>query len=144
MQVVGAAMVAGLAFVAEEWVDEKLLGPVYSDMKLLGYLVTRRSPQWWIVALAMHQFNSLLFGFVFSRLVGPRLPFTGWRRGLLMAMIEHLVLWPIVYGANRLHPGIKSGAMPPLGGGRDFLAATLRHAAFGLVLGLLCPVRARR
>jgi hypothetical protein len=143
-QVFGAAMVAGLAFVAEEMVDERLLQPVYSDMKLLGYAVTRKSPQWWIVALLMHQFNSLLFALVYSRIVGPYLPGTGWRRGLLMAMIEGNGLWPLVYMMKGIHPGIKSGAMPPIGGWRDFVAATLRHVAFGVVLGALCPVRERK
>ncbi len=143
-QVVGAAMIAGLAFVAEELVDERFLQPVYSDMKLLGYAVTRKSPQWWIVALIMHQFNSLLFALVYSRVIGPYLPGTGWRRGFLMAMIEGNGLWPFVYLMNKVHPGIKAGAMRPIGGWRDILAGELRHIAFGLVLGQLCQVRERK
>ena len=143
-QVVGAALIAGLAFVAEEMIDERLLQPVYSDMKLLGYAVTRKSPQWWIAALIMHEFNSLLFALVYSRIIGPYLPGKGWRRGLLMAMIEGNGLWPFVYVMNGIHPGIKSGAMPPIGGWRDILAGELRHIAFGVVLGWLCPVRERK
>ena len=142
-QVVVAGLVAGLAFVAEEMVDERLLQPVYSDMKLLGYAVTRRSPQWWIAALILHEFNSLVFAFVYSRILGPYLPGRGWQRGLLMALLEGNGLWPLVYVMNGIHPGIKSGAMPPIGGWRDILAGELRHIAFGLVLGLLCPVRKR-
>jgi hypothetical protein len=143
-QVALAGLLAGLAFVAEELVDERLVGKVYSDMKLLGYAVTRQSPQWKIVALAIHEFNSLVFAFSYNRLVGPRLPGQGWRRGLLAAMIESTVLWPLVYLANYVHPGVKSGAMPPIGGLRDFIVATARHVAFGLVLGALCPVRDKR
>jgi hypothetical protein len=113
-------------------------------MKLLGYAITRRSPQWWILALLMHEFNSLVFAVAYNRVMGPRLPGRGWRRGLLAAMIESNALWPMVYLANYVHPGIKSGAMPRIGGLKDFVAATARHVAFGLVLGALCPVRERR
>src|SRR4051794_18825046 len=143
-QVVAAGLLAGLAFVAEELVDERLLGNVYSDMKLLGYAVTTRSPHWQILALLIHEFNSLVFAFSYHRLLGPRLPGRGWRRGLLAAMIESTGLWPLVYLANEVHPGIKRGAMPRIAGPRDFVAATARHIAFGLVLGALCPVREKR
>ena len=143
-QVVVAGMVAGLAFVAEELVDRRLVGGVYSDMKLLGYAVTRTSPWWQIAALLLHEFNSLLFALSYNRLMGPRLPGHGWRRGLLAALIESTVLWPLVYLANFVHPGIKSGAMPRIGGWRDFAVATARHVAFGLVLGALCPVREKQ
>lgn len=142
-QVVAAGLLAGLAFVAEELVDRRLVGGVYSDMKLLGYAVTTKSPWWQIAALLMHEFNSLVFAFSYNRLLGPLLPGQGWRRGLLAALIESTVLWPLVYLANYVHPGVKRGAMPPIGGGKDFAVATARHVAFGLVLGALCPVRER-
>ena len=143
-QVVAAGLLAGLAFVAEELIDERLLGNVYSDMKLLGYAVTTRGPQWQILALLIHEFNSLVFAFSYQRLLGPRLPGRGWRRGLLAALIESTALWPLVYLANEVHPAIRRGAMPRIAGRRDFVAATARHVAFGLVLGALCPVREKR
>jgi hypothetical protein len=140
-QVVSAGLLAGLAFVAAELVDRRLVSGVYSDMKLLGYAVTRRSPWWQIAALLIHEFNSLVFAFSYNRVMGPRLPGRGWRRGLLAAMIESTVLWPLVYLANLVHPAVKRGAMPPIGGWKDFAVATTRHVAFGVVLGAFCPVR---
>jgi hypothetical protein len=140
-QVVLAGLVAGLTFIGEELIDERLVGHVYSDMKLLGYVVTRKSPAWQIVAVLWHELNSVAFAFAYSRVIGPRLPGAGWQRGLLMAMIENGVLWPFVYLANLVHPAVKSGAMPPIKGRRDFTVSTARHIAFGVVLGLLCPVR---
>src|SRR5262245_23823003 len=95
-QVVAAGLLAGLAFVAEELVDRRLVGGVYSDMKLLGYAVTTKSPWWQFAALLLHEFNSLVFAFSYNRVMGPLLPGRGWRRGLLAALIESTVLWPLV------------------------------------------------
>ena len=142
-RLVAAALVAGAAFAAEEALDQRLIGPVYSDMKLLGYAVTTRRPWWLLIGFAIHEANSVAFAQIYRRVLGPRLVGPGWLRGLTMAMLENAVLWPLVYFSNAVHPAVRRGTMKPIGGGRDFVAATARHAAFGLVLGALCPVDRR-
>src|SRR5215210_7720826 len=99
-QVVLAGLVAGLAFVAEEIVDRRIVPGVYSDMRLLGTAVTPRSPWWQVVALLWHEANSVLYALAYSRVFGPRLPGPGWLRGLLSSVIEDTVLWPFIYAAN--------------------------------------------
>ena len=57
-------------------------------------------------------------------------------RGLLVGLIEHVAAWPLTVVFDRYHPARKE--LPKLAADpRAFGQATVRHAVFGIVLGLL-------
>ncbi|HMA36670.1 MAG TPA: hypothetical protein VKY74_19600 [Chloroflexia bacterium] len=145
-QIVAAGLLSGTAFLVEHWVDQMLWPDGYSDMKLLGLAVTRQRPHYLAVGVPWHLLNSIAFAWAYARWAGPRLPGPGWLRGLLLAVIENNVLWfTLIPVANRLHPAIQDGTMPPIRrGGIDWVVGNLRHIALGLVLGGCCPLAPRR
>jgi hypothetical protein len=56
--------------------------------------------------------------------------------GLLAALIEHVAAWPLTVLFDRHHPAPEE--LPKLAtNGRAFGQATIRHAVFGIVLGLV-------
>ena len=60
----------------------------------------------------------------------------GNQRGLLAGLIEHVAAWPMTVLVDRYHPARKE--LPKLAANpRAFGQATIRHAVFGIVLGLL-------
>jgi hypothetical protein len=57
-------------------------------------------------------------------------------RGPVLALAEHVVLWPLGGLSDRFHPARKE--LPPFAGNRRaFAQATWRHLIFGAVLGEL-------
>lgn len=130
---------AGVAAAAAWAAAEPALGralrvpPAYSDVRLLGGLLTADGPRWRAVGLAAHLANGAAFGALFSA-AGLR----GWKQGLAAAQVENAALWPGMALIDRLHPDRRSGAWPPLLSSRDvFVYETAAHAVFGVVLGLL-------
>ena len=66
----------------------------------------------------------------------PSLPGPPVLRGLLVGLIEHVAAWPRTVVFDRYHPARKE--LPKLAANRRaFGQATIRHAVFGIVLGLL-------
>ena len=127
-----AGIAAAAAWAAAEPLLRRLLGTPYSDLRLLGALVTR-GRLWWPAGLALHLANGAVFGAAFERLGGR-----GWKRGMLVAQIENMGLWPGMALIDRLHPDRKSGAWPRLlTNGRVFAYEAAVHALFGCVLGAL-------
>jgi hypothetical protein len=85
----------------------------------------------------VHLINGALFGALFARLGGR-----GARWGLAAAGVEHLLAWPAMAVADRLHPDRRDGTWPRLlTDRRVFAQETALHALFGSVLGLLLPRR---
>jgi hypothetical protein len=85
----------------------------------------------------MHALNGAVFGLAFDRLrrrvrVPPR------RLALVAALGEHVTLYPLGYFVDRYHPRRGEPGIPRLlTNPRAFGQATLRHAVFGALLGLL-------
>jgi hypothetical protein len=105
--------------------------PGYSDVRLLGGLLTRGGPAWRPVGLAVHLANGALFGAVFERAGGR-----GVARAGLAAQAENLALWPGMALVDRLHPDRRSGRWPPLlANGRVFAYEAAVHLIFGSALG---------
>jgi hypothetical protein len=105
----------------------------YSDLRLLGALLTRDGERWRSVGLAAHVANGAVFGALFTAAGGR-----GWKLGFAAAQMENLVLWPGMAVVDRLHPDRRSGAWPPLlTNGRVFAYEAAVHALFGVVLGTL-------
>jgi hypothetical protein len=120
---------------AVEPFDKRLFRLDYSDVALLGKLVTRR--RWWPVAgLALHAANGAAFGIAFDRLrratgAEPR------RFALSLALAEHLALFSLTSQVERWHPASGEPGVAPNWNARGFAQATARHALFGIVLGRL-------
>jgi hypothetical protein len=131
--VAGAA--AALVWGALEPIDKRIFRNDYSDVAVLGKLVTRRRA-WPAAGIAFHAVNGAAFGIAFDEArrhtsVPPR------RLALALALAEHLVLFPLSYVADRKHPARGEPGVDELFNLRGFAQATARHALFGAVLGRL-------
>jgi hypothetical protein len=105
----------------------------YSDVRLLGALLTRDGARWREAGLAAHLVNGAVFGALFETAGGR-----GWKQGVVAAKLENLALWPGMAAIDRLHPDRRSGAWPPLlTSPRVFVYESTVHALFGAVLGTL-------
>jgi hypothetical protein len=130
--VAGAVATAVMTF--EQPLDKRLFDSKYDDVEILGKLVTR-GDGWQRIGFALHVQNGAIFGAAYARLK-PSLPGPPVLRGLLVGLIEHVAAWPTVALIDRYHPARKE--LPKLtANGRAFGQATIRHAVFGIVLGLL-------
>jgi hypothetical protein len=131
-----AGAVAATAWGLLEPLDRRVFRCDYSDIALLGKLVTRgrlARP----VGFAIHALNGAVFGLVFDQM-WKRVPMDKRRLALGMAMAEHVGLYPLAYFVDRFHPARGEEGIPPLvTSGRAFAQATGRHALFGVLLGRL-------
>ena len=130
-----AGAVATAVMTLEQPLDKRLFDSKYDDVEILGKLVTR-GDDWQRIGFALHVQNGAIFGAVYARLK-PSLPGPPVLRGLLVGLIQHVATWstaaPLI---DRYHPARKE--LPKLAANRRaFGQATIRHAVFGIVLGLL-------
>jgi hypothetical protein len=126
--------VAATVWALEQPLDKLLLDSSYDDVELLGKALTR-GDGWYSAGLAVHIWNGAVFGGVYANLA-PLLPLPPATRGPVVALAEHVTLWPLGGLSDRLHPARKQ--LPKLAGNRRaFAQSTVRHLLFGLVLGEL-------
>jgi hypothetical protein len=127
-----AATVWGL----QEPLDRRVFGYDYSDVAILGKAVTR-GPRWRAAGLAIHIGNGAVFGLGYHE-ARERLAIPPRRLALVLALAEHVALYPLTALVDRYHPARGEPGLPPLArSGRAFAQATWRHALFGAVLGRL-------
>lgn len=134
---IGAGMLAGLAggvaFTAVMKMDIALSGERVDDFQLLANVGPLRE-QWRLTGPIIHAINSISLGALYA-IVSNQMSGPGWLRGLAFAQIENIAPWPVVMMLDRAHPAIRSGDLPTYHRPWPFVAETLRHAAFGDVLG---------
>ena len=129
-----AGAVATVVMTLEQPLDKRLFDSKYDDVEVLGKLVTR-GDDWQPIGFALHVQNGAILGAAYARLKSS-LPGPPLLRGLLAGLIEHVATWPLVALVDRYHPARKD--LPKLAANRRALGqATIRHAVFGIVLGLL-------
>ena len=129
-----AGAVATVVMTLEQPLDKRLFDSKYDDVEILGKLVTR-GDDWRTIGFALHVQNGAFFGAAYARLK-PSLPGPAVLRGLLVGLIEHVAAWPLTLLFDRYHPARKE--LPKLAANpRAFGQATIRHAVFGIVLGLV-------
>jgi hypothetical protein len=129
-----AGTVAAGVWLAQQPLDKPVFGVDYDDSELLGKAFTR-GPAWPVVGAALHLGNGALVGAAYANLA-PRMPLPSWTRGPLVALAEHVALWPLTIAVDRVHPA--RDEMPRLAGSaRAFAQATWRHLLFGIVMGEL-------
>ena len=127
-----AGALAALTWAAAEPALGRVFGTPFSDVKLLGGLVTRSRGRH-AAGLAIHVANGAAFGWAFQRFIGG-----GVRRGVVVAEVENALLWPALAVIDRIHPDRRSGAWPPLATSpRVSATRSTTHALFGVVLGAL-------
>jgi hypothetical protein len=128
---IAAGALAALAWAAVEPIDRRLLRNDYSDVAMLGKLLTR-SRAWPLAGLAIHAANGAAFGLVYEQLrrrtrISP----------LQLALIEHVALYPLTFVVDRAHPARGTRGVAPSFTPRGFVQETFRHALFGALLGRL-------
>jgi hypothetical protein len=129
-----AGAVATVVMTLEQPLDQRLFNSRYDDIEILGRLVTG-GDHWRPVGLVLHVQNGAIFGVAYARLK-PSLPGPAALRGLSVGLIEHVAAWPLTVLFDRYHPARKQ--LPKLAANpRAFGQATIRHAVFGIVLGLV-------
>ena len=129
-----AGAVATVVMTLEQPLDKRLFDSKYDDVEILGKLVTR-GDHWQPIGFALHVQNGAILGTAYTR-IKPSLPGPAVLRGLLLGLSEHVVTWPMTALVDRYHPARKE--LPKLAANRRaFGQATIRHAVFGIVLGLL-------
>ena len=129
-----AGAVATVAMTLEQSLDKRLFDSPYDDVEILGKLVTR-GDHWRPIGVVLHVQNGAIFGAAYARLK-PSLRGPAVLRGLQVGLIEHVAAWPLTVVFDRYHPA--RDELPKLAASRRaFGQATIRHAVFGIVLGLL-------
>ena len=131
----GAGAAAAALWGVLEPLDEPLFRSDYRDVAMLGKLVTA-GPGWKVAGFALHTANGALFGLGFD-VVRRRSRLTPRRLGLVLALAENVVLYPLAALVDSKHPRRGERHLPPLLTPRVFAQETFRHAVFGLVLGTL-------
>ena len=129
MRAVLAGVTAAAAWAAAEPVLGRLFRTTYSDVRLLGVVVSRR--RWRLAGTVIHLGNGAAAGMAFRRL-----GLHGWRAGVAAAQVESAALWPGMLLVDRYHPDRRDGTWPPLAANpRVFAQEVAAHALFGAILG---------
>jgi hypothetical protein len=128
-----AGAAAAAIWAATEPAVSRIVGvPWYSDVRLLGRLLTTRRA-WPLIGVASHLVNGAAFGAAFERLGGR-----GWKQGVAAAQVENAVLWAGMAVIDRIHPDRRRGVWPRLLTSRRVAThEVVMHAIFGAVLGVL-------
>ncbi len=126
--------VAAAVWAVQQPLDKVAFGSSYDDVELLGRAV-RRGEGWYPAGLALHLQNGAAFGAIYAN-IAPAIPLPAPLRGPIVALTEHLVLWPLGALSDRFHPA--RADLPKFAGNRRaFAQSAWRHVLFGLVLGEL-------
>jgi len=129
-----AGAVATVVMTLEQPLDKRLFNSEYDDVEILGKLFTR-GDYWRPIGFALHVQNGAIFGAAYARLK-PSRPGSAVLRGLKVGLIEHVAAWPLTAVFDRYHPAREE--LPKLAANRRaFGQATIRHAVFGIVLGVI-------
>lgn len=146
----GRAAAAGLVATAAYSVamenDKYLTGNEFNDVEFIqGLFGVKRasSSRLRVLSWGLHFLNGALLAEVYAALCKRFLPGPNWLKGTLFGGIFIAAAWPLTFLADRYHPMIKDGQMPPLANWPMFWQNVLRHMVFGLTLGLLYRERAK-
>lgn len=144
------AAAAGLAATAVYSVametDQYITGNRFNDVEFIQGLLGDKdasSKRTGTLAWVLHFLNGLLLGEVYAALGKRLLPGPGWLKGTIFGGAFVLAVWPLTPLVDRYHPMVKNGKLPPLANWTSFWQNMLRHALFGLTLGLLYRPRAK-
>lgn len=139
LRTVVTGLAAGGAYLLAQAMDRRLSGNGYDDLMLWGGFVTPHPTRQRFVGLTVHGALSITLAAAYAALQ-PSLPrWPRWLRGMAFVQAENALLYPGVPLINAVHPSVRSGALPSLLTWRYGGVEVARHAAYGMVLGLLTP-----
>lgn len=137
-----AGLLATVAYSVAMETDKYITGNHFNDVKFIQGLLGdshATSKRIGAVAWLLHFLNGVLLAEAYA-VVGKRLlPGPGWLKGTIFGEGFVLAVWPLTPLVDRHHPMIKNGQLPPLANWTSFWQNMLRHAVFGLTLGVLYP-----
>lgn len=139
-----AALAAGTAYQLTAWADSELSSHPFNDLKLVGQVLTTRSPTWIVLGLAGHYTLSIIMSMLYAGWAMKWLPGPGWLKGALFLQLENALLYPGAVFIEPIHAGMRSGQVPTVLSWKSFWGQVLRHLVFGLVLGLVYNVPSGR
>jgi hypothetical protein len=132
-----AGAVAAIAYLLAMYADMAITRSPSDDLLMLGRPFTVNRCRARIIGLPLHVGFGAFVGLIYAGYGHCRLRGPNWLRGATMMAIENTVLWPTAIVADRAHPSMVSGELPKLNTAVPFAQQLVRHAAFGLVLGVL-------
>jgi hypothetical protein len=136
----GAATLAGLAagavYVATMEVDNRVTGMEIDDLELLGRPFVDGPEGAKLAGAPIHFGNSVAFAIAYAAIAHDRLPGPPWMRGVLFALVENTLLYPIA-ALEQHHPGIRKGEIDRYWSLKAYLQSIPRHITYGAVLGSL-------
>ncbi len=134
-RIILSGLAAGSAYLAEQPLDNWLLDYKHDDIQLQGEMFFA-NPYWRPLGVAQHYAFSLTLTYLYVLYGRDRLPGPEWLRALLFINAELALLTPLVLPLDKIHPAVRRGDIQPLGTAKGLLNQFMRHAAFGLALGL--------
>lgn len=130
-----AGLAGGVAYAVTAEIDNRISGRNLDDLKLLGRPFVRDSARAKLAGVPVHLANSTALAAVYARM-GRRLPGGPVWRGVLFAVIENTLLYPVAALENR-HPGVRDGQVDRYFSVSAYLLSLPRHVVYGGTLGLL-------
>ncbi len=131
-----AGIPAGLAYLAAEWIDNRISRRRLFDMQLLGRPFVRSPRKANILGVLIHFGNSMILGALYALVAEKRLPGPALAKSSIFVSIENTVLYPAL-ALERFHPARKNDQMGSYWSLRSYLWTMPRHFAYGAVLGPL-------
>ncbi len=135
---IAAGIAAASAYLLVMYADMAITRSASDDLLMLGRPFTSDPRRARLIGLPLHVGFGAAVGLLYGGYGHCRLRGPNWLRGVAMMAIENTVLWPTAIIADRMHPSMVSGELPKLNTPLPFAQQLVRHAAFGLVLGILC------
>lgn len=138
-----AGIAGGLAYIATQEIDNRLLRRNLDDLKMLGRLVTPGPNGAKAAGVPIHLVNSVTLGVAYAIGGHDRLPGPAWLRGVLFANLENTALYPLAL-IEDLHPGVRNGEVERYRSVASYLHSVPRHIAYGAVAGYVYERLRRR
>ncbi|GHO43611.1 hypothetical protein [Ktedonospora formicarum] len=140
-----AGLLATLVYSIAMEGDKYFIGNHFNDVRFLEGMLggVKKSKRVTIFAWLVHLLNGVALAEVYAAVVKRCLPGPGWLRGLIFGEAFVAAIWCLTPLADKYHPLIRRGEIPRLFNWRSFWQNLVRHAAYGISLGLLYPNEAR-
>ena len=139
-QAAAVSVVATAAYSVAMETDKYVTGNQFNDVKFIqGMLGDPAAARKSIAGLAwvLHFFNGVMLAEVYAAFGKRLLPGPNWLKGAIFGEAFILAVWPLTPLVDRYHPMVKNGQLPPLGTWTSLWQNLVRHAIFGIILGLL-------
>jgi hypothetical protein len=135
----GAGVVAGLAYLAAQALDLRLLRTRADDLAIHGRLLSADPRRWRAAGAVMHLGFGALLGAVYAGRPRGRLTehLPPWAAGIAFLQLENAVLYPLLLPLHRLHPAWRTGLLESYYRPVPAAQQVWRHLVFGAVLGAL-------